>query len=155
MKPESKTRAILRIGLLVALIVVIGVFVALQTQHTEKTAEISDAWVRSLLTSGSMTAAYCTISNRTDEDIVIVSAHAQHIGAIEFHESVYEDEMHRMVKLDELPVPAGTSLHLKPRGKHLMLFDVEPSDTSMYQIEFVLSDGATIVADFMVRDRTS
>lgn len=147
-------KAFLRICLLALLLVVICVFIALQSHQSEKGVEISDAWVRSFLTSGSMTAAYCTISNQMDEDVVIVAAHAEQVGAIEFHESTYQDEMHRMVKLDQLQIPAGKKLRLEPGGKHLMLFDVERNGSAAYQIEFVLGDGSNVAHDFVVEDRT-
>lgn len=148
------SKAFLRICLLALLGVSICIFIALQSFQSEKSVEIGDAWVRSFLTSGSMTAGYCTIFNQMDEDIVIVSAHAEQVGAIEFHESTYQDEMHRMVKLDQLHIPAGKKLHLEPGGKHLMLFDVERNGSTTYQIEFVLGDGTNVAHDFAVEDRT-
>ena len=47
----------------------------------------------------------------------------QGYSSIEFHETVHEDGMARMIRHDSLKVSAGSKLELKRGGPHLMLFN--------------------------------
>ena len=99
-----------------------------------------------------MTAAYCTAINRTSRDLVLVSAQSNTIGRVEFHESKYENELHRMVHLEELTVPAGKTLALSPGGLHLMLFRVTDATDEIHHIEFTTSEGASFRGEFTIDD---
>ena len=99
-----------------------------------------------------MTAGYCVFTNRGEQDITVVSARSPSIGKIEFHESRYEDEMHRMVQLPSLVIPAKGTLRLEPGGKHLMLFNLMDKEASVNSIEFTLSTGELIEYAFVVED---
>ena len=152
----------MKIGLLVRLLIaVVTIFLALVIAyvilvkpHDVPKVLIGDAWIRPHLTSSTMTAGYCAISNHTKDEVVIVAARATGIGAIEFHESVYENEMHRMIQLEELTVPPNGTLRLEPGGMHLMLFSVSDREAEIHRIEFELSNGETLSHDFAVDDRT-
>ena len=86
--------------------------------------EISDYWVKSsdMSTVGGMTAVYGTITNNTDEDVVLVGGATAVAGIVEVHEmSMVGGEM-KMQEIDGgLVIPAGKSVSLEPGGDHLML----------------------------------
>lgn len=66
---------------------------------------------------------YVTLANNTAQDATILRAHSPNYSSIEFHETVHEDGMARMVRHDSLVIPANGQLELKRGGKHLMLFN--------------------------------
>lgn len=99
-----------------------------------------------------MTAAYCGFSNRGEQDITIVSARSLSVGSIEFHESRYENEMHRMIQLKEFVIPAKGKLSLEPGGMHLMLFNLSNDIDSSTQIEFTTSTGESFEYTFHIKD---
>ena len=75
-----------------------------------------------------MSAGYMTITNNSPEDIVITSISSPQFGVVELHETVIEDDISRMRRLDSLTIAAGTSVVLQRGGKHLML--MQPSGLS-------------------------
>ena len=67
--------------------------------------------------------AYMTISNKSNEAIDIIKAESDLYSSIEFHETIHEDGMARMVRWDKIIIPANDSIQLKRGGKHFMLFN--------------------------------
>jgi copper(I)-binding protein len=67
--------------------------------------------------------AYMSIENNSEDDITIVKAESDSYSSIEFHETRYEDGMARMIRHDNLLVPANNHITLKRGGKHFMLFN--------------------------------
>ena len=85
---------------------------------------ISDYWVKSseMSTVGGMTAVYGTITNNTDEDVVLVGGATAVAGVVEVHEmSMVGGEMKMQEINGGLVIPAGQSVVLEPGGNHLML----------------------------------
>jgi len=86
--------------------------------------EISDYWVKSseMSTLGGMTAVYGTITNNTNEDVVLVGGATEVAGIVEVHEmSMVGGEMKMQEINGGLLIPAGQSVVLEPGGNHLML----------------------------------
>ena len=69
----------------------------------------------------SMTAGYFTLTNNASQAITITHITSPQFESVEMHESVIEDGMSRMYPLNDLMLPAGTSVIFEPGGKHLML----------------------------------
>ncbi|MBE9564462.1 MAG: copper chaperone PCu(A)C [Proteobacteria bacterium] len=84
---------------------------------------IDNAWVAEAPPVSKVMVAYLTISNMGYKAITITNAESELYSSIEFHETIHENGMARMVRHDELVVPASSSLELKRGGKHLMLFN--------------------------------
>lgn len=86
--------------------------------------EISNYWVKSseMSTIGGMTAVYGTISNNTNEDVVLVGGSTDVAGIVEVHEmSMVGGEMKMQEINGGLLIPAGQAVVLEPGGNHLML----------------------------------
>jgi len=73
-----------------------------------------------------MSAGYMTLRNNTDQPIAITRVASPQFGSIEIHETRIEAQVSRMVALEELVIPARSTVSLEPGGKHLML--MQPSD---------------------------
>lgn len=105
--------------------------------------EITDYWVKSseMSTQGGMTAVYGTITNTTNEDVVLIGGATEVAGVVEVHEmSMIGGEM-KMQQIDGgLVIPAGQSVTLEPGGNHLMLM--------MLQSDVLAGDTIDVLFDF-------
>jgi copper(I)-binding protein len=89
----------------------------------EATLRIEDAWIAEAPPVSKVMVAYMTIINTGTQAVDIVRAESDVYSSIEFHETVYEDGMARMISHDSLNIPAGNYLVLKRGGPHFMLFN--------------------------------
>jgi copper(I)-binding protein len=88
--------------------------------HAEVTA--SNAWVRATVPGQKTAAAYLTLRSTADARVVAVSTPAARKA--ELHTSMIMSGVAHMHGLDELKLPAGKSVELKPGADHVMLMDV-------------------------------
>jgi copper(I)-binding protein len=112
---------------------------------------ISDYWVKSsdMSTLGGMTAVYGTITNNTDEDVVLVGGATAVAGIVEVHEmSMAGGEMKMQEINGGLVIPAGQSVVLEPGGNHLMLMmltsDVLAGSSIEVMFDFEGADDITL-----------
>lgn len=68
-----------------------------------------------------MSAGYVSFANNTDQAISISHIISPEFESVEIHESLLEDGVAKMRRLDELSIPANSSVSLQRGGKHLML----------------------------------
>lgn len=73
------------------------------------------------LSGMSMGAGYLTLQNNSEQAISINRVHSPELESVEMHESVLEDGISRMYKLEEVVILPGQSVGFAPGGKHLML----------------------------------
>ena len=74
-----------------------------------------------------MRAAYLTIANRGETAIRIDAASSPEFGRVELHETVVENDVARMRKVEQLDIAPGDEVRLERGGLHLML--MQPVDT--------------------------
>jgi periplasmic copper chaperone A len=83
---------------------------------------VVNAMARSSPMVGSNGAAYLTVLNGTETEDRLLSAESPAAGAVELHETVHDNGVMRMAQAENgFELPAGSSLELKPGGKHIML----------------------------------
>ena len=61
---------------------------------------------------------------RSTEDAKLVGAASPSASIVEVHEMAMKDNVMMMRAVDELPLPAGKTVELKPGGYHVMLIDL-------------------------------
>jgi len=137
-----------------AAVVALGATACAQAETPEASTpvlSVNDPWVKAA--DSGMTAAFGTLVNNTDAEIVVVSA-ASPVSPVELHEVVMVGGVMTMQpKESGFVVPANGSHTLEPGGDHLMLVDlaapVRPGD----EVEFTLtlSDGSTVTFTAMAR----
>ena len=66
-------------------------------------------------------AGYMTLTNNSDDVILITRVTSPQYGAVSLHRTSVENDVARMRAVSELTIPPGESIHLKPGGLHLML----------------------------------
>jgi len=86
---------------------------------------VTQAWVRALLPTRTMTAAFLTIENHSDREEKLVGVVSRQVKTIEIHGHSHVGGMMRMRQVPSLTVAAGETQALMPGGFHLMLFDVD------------------------------
>ena len=84
-----------------------------------------DPWVREGPPNARVLAGYMVVSNPSDRPVTIVGASSPAFHSIEFHRTVLEAGVARMVEQERLQVPAGGQLALEPGGYHLMLMGAQ------------------------------
>lgn len=68
-----------------------------------------------------MGAGYLRLKNNSEQQIRITQVRSAELESVEMHESVLEDGVSRMYKLQEVVILPGQSVSFEPGGKHLML----------------------------------
>ena len=84
---------------------------------------IEDAWIAEAPPVSKVMVAYMSIKNTGSDDLEIIHAESDVYSSIEFHETIHEDDMARMIRHDSLQIDANSSIELKRGGPHLMLFN--------------------------------
>lgn len=68
-----------------------------------------------------MSAGYLSFTNNSKDVISISHVVSPEFEDVEIHESLLEDGVAKMRRIEELSIPARSSVSLQPGGKHLML----------------------------------
>ncbi|GAA1010817.1 hypothetical protein Aple_066190 [Acrocarpospora pleiomorpha] len=126
---------------------------AVITPRPAPALSIVDPWVKT--TKEGMTAAFGTLVNDTDADVVVVSGASPLSPKIELHEVVDNDgKMIMRPKEGGFTVPAHSSHQLQPGGDHIMLMGVTEEVQPGAQIEFTLTlkDGGTVTFTAVGKD---
>ena len=108
--------------ILTTIILFISAFIC-PVHADEASLTVENAWISEAPPVSKVMVAYMTISNKSNEAIDIIKAESDLYSSIEFHETIHEDGMARMVRWDKIIVPANDSVQLKRGGKHFMLFN--------------------------------
>lgn len=91
--------------------------------ESEKSVEVTGAWVRAVPPVSTTTAAYLTLTNNTDVDVVLTGAQAEFAKEVELHDmSMNAEGMRSMKHIESLPLAPGETVMLAPGGIHVMLF---------------------------------
>jgi len=125
------------------------VFSLLFIQHSNAASDnkpnsglsIDDAWIAEAPPNSHVMVGYMTINNSTSKNIEIIKADSDTYSSIEFHETVHEDGMARMLRHGSLVIPSHGSTQLKRGGKHLMLFNPKKHLTAGDSVEITLTTG--------------
>ena len=68
-----------------------------------------------------MSAGYISFTNNTSDAINITQVVSPEFELVEIHESLVEDGIAKMRRIEELVIPAKSGVSLQRGGKHLML----------------------------------
>lgn len=120
-----------------------------------QTLSFDNAWSPEAPPVAPVMAGYVQISNSGDKAIAITGASCPDFGKVEIHDMQQQDGMMRMVKQEQLVIPAGGEVELAPGGLHMML--MKPRRTikqgETLDITFELDNGETVQVAFEVKPR--
>ena len=94
---------------------------SLANTHDIQELQISNAWIRSAPPGVSSMAAYMSLTNLSDKEIIISDIESPDFAMSMIHDTVIEDGVASMNHLDELAIAAGETVNLAPLEKHVML----------------------------------
>jgi copper(I)-binding protein len=116
----------------------------------ENIIKIKEAKIRLPMGSLKSTAAYMTIENMSDNQDVLKSVYTDINRICEIHKTVISNNIHTMVKIDNLTIPANSNVMLAPKGLHVMLIDLvkdlKEDDKVKLKLEFEKSGDVIIDA---------
>ena len=147
------SRSIVRIGLLLAMSLIIAVLAACSGGVQGPNVTIEDVWARPSPAAEGTSAAYMMLKNSGSEADTLVKAAGTVSEAVEIHEMVMENEVMKMrpVTGQRLDIPAGGAVELKPGGYHIMLIglkqQLKPGDKIDLTLTFEKSGDKTVQAE--------
>jgi periplasmic copper chaperone A len=83
---------------------------------------VTEAWVRGTVPKQTATGAFMKL--KSTEDISLVGAASPVANIVEVHQMVMSGNVMAMRAIDDLPLPAGKTVELKPGGYHVMLMEL-------------------------------
>lgn len=114
------------------------------------TASVENAWIRLPAVSGRPGALYFRAEG-TAHPIRIVGITSPRAERIEMHQTVTENGVSRMIRLEDDAFGPGEPLVFEPGGKHAMLFGLDPAlelgDTIPVTITFDPAPPVTVEAE--------
>jgi len=124
-------------------------------QHTN--IEISQAWARALPPVVPNGAAYFTLVNHSNKDIVVTGVSSDIAKHSMLHESYFDDGKVAMRHIEELVINPHKSVIFKPGGFHVMLMGLKKPLTKggEFTMSFQLKDGSQITTSVTVKDAPS
>ena len=117
---------------------------------------VNNAWIREAPPVSQVQAAYAVINNNQENDIQLISANSSAYKKIEFHQTVLENGVNKMLHQPSITIPHNSHVTLKPEGMHMMLFNpVKPLQAGEeVTITFEFSDNSTTTQNFLVKKST-
>ncbi len=130
-----------------------AILLALVTPVYAGDITVEDPWIREAPPTMSMLGGFMKLHNKGDRDRNIVSAEGADYGWIELHRTMMQEGMARMVPQEQITIPAGGMVELKPGDYHLMLMQpkrqLKAGDVSKVTVKF--ADGETMEIELTVR----
>lgn len=114
---------------------------------------VRDAWVREAPPGAQMLAAYLTIENTSSQMHVLSGVDSKQFSHVMLHKSEVVDGIARMIHVNQLEIPAHSSLALEPGSYHLMMPAAQKRLTAGEKVEFELHfiDGESLNVQAEVR----
>lgn len=113
---------------------------------------ITDAYIAEAPPTARVMVGYMRLHNNTDQPVSFTRASSDSYSSIEFHETIHENGMARMIRHDSLDIPANGELVLKRGGRHLMMFNPVQAFKSgdVIRVNLHKPDGNTMPYDITV-----
>jgi periplasmic copper chaperone A len=120
---------------------------------TTSPVTITDAWVKTTVPGGAVSAAYMQITSAVSAKLVKVEVPIS--GNVEIHDMKMSDGVMEMKALDALDLPANQAVTLKPGGLHVMLMKlkqpINKGDNVPLKLTFEGADKKTFTMDVMAK----
>ena len=115
---------------------------------------IKDAWIREAPPVSRVQAGYARFYNNSDVSTKLISASSPSFSDIEFHKTVVENGLSKMLHQTSVVIPHKASVSFKPEAMHMMLFNpVTPLHAGdKIAINFTFDDGSIKTANFIVKN---
>jgi copper(I)-binding protein len=107
----------------IALIAVIASPLSLAHDYEAGKIHIDHPWSREAPPNAPVIGGFFQLTNHGDSEDALIAAESPIAGHVEIHTHKKEDGVMKMIKIDEVRVPANDSVLFKPGSFHLMIFN--------------------------------
>lgn len=125
----------------------------LKVEQSFKNFKLKGAILKPVQKDTTPSAGYFSLHNNGDKSLVITKITSDIAKKIELHTTEIDNKgvMH-MERMDQLAVPADGKIHFKPKGNHLMLFNVQQDlkENDFHTLDFHFNDGSMVKTKFTV-----
>ncbi len=123
------------------------------SSHAASNIQINNAWINEAPPTMKILAAYLTIENTSNSDIILDRIESPAFETVEMHRSIVEDDVARMIKQNNLSIQANSQTVFEPGGLHLMLINPDSSKKQgdITALIFYFSDGSILSVDAIVK----
>jgi len=116
----TKRLAILILSILLLATLMLATASAQDSTTTSTAVGVTGAWARP---GDAVSAAYMHIANEGDHPLRLTGAHTD-AGMAELHQSVMENDVMRMQRVDGIDIAPGETVALEPGGYHIMIMNL-------------------------------
>lgn len=120
-----------------------------QAEKPTSPVTITDAWVKTTVPGGRVSAAYMQI--KSTAPVKLIKVETEIAGIVEIHDMKMNDGVMEMKALDSLDIPEQTAVTLKPGGLHVMLLKlnkpINTGDKVAMTLTFAQRDNKTFIAN--------
>ncbi len=139
--------------LLSVLVALMPIFALAKTSTVEPSLKITDAWAKTTVPGGSVSAAYMQI--KSAKPLKLVKAESPLTPNVEIHNMSMNAGVMEMRAVDTIDIPADKAVSLKPGGFHIMLIKVNKpinkGDTVPLKLTFETPDKKLFSVDVAAR----
>ncbi len=97
--------------------------ISLANEYQAGKIEIKNPWSREAPPNAPVIGGFFQLNNHSDKNDALIAAESPIAAHIELHNHIKQDGVMKMVKVDEISVPAKGGVELKPGSFHLMFFN--------------------------------
>ena len=128
-----------------------------KSKQQQADIEISQAWARALPPVVPNGAAYFTLVNHSNKDIVLTGVSSDIAKHSMLHESYFDDDKVAMRHIEELVVKPHKSVTFKPGGFHVMLMGLKKPLTKggEFTLSLLFKNGSKITTQVKIKDAAS
>jgi copper(I)-binding protein len=108
-----------------------------------------------MMDTDAVSAAYFVIVNDGGEEDSLIGVSSDAARDVSLHQTRYKDDIAEMVMIQEIVIPAGKTIELRPGSYHVMLVgvkqDLVAGDTIELTLRFKKSGEIPVTAEIMVK----
>lgn len=114
---------------------------------------IESAWASATPGGARVAGAYLTIINTGAAADALLSASSPRAERVEIHETVVQDDIARMQRIDRLAIPAHGALAMAPGGMHVMFVNINSAfiENQRAQLTLRFQNAGDVTIDLPVR----
>lgn len=116
---------------------------------------MTDPWIAEAPPTAMALAAFMVLENDGETPRSLVAVEAPGFDRIELHQSIEENGVHRMIRQEEIRIPADGQTPLEPGGYHIMLIGIQErlQAGDKVPMRLIFADGENRQVDVPVRRR--
>lgn len=93
--------------------------------QSKKTLVIEKGYIRETIPGTTVSSAYLTLFNNTNESLTLTGVTGDVSQRIELHNHEMHNGLMQMRQIEQITIPANEKVTLQPSGLHIMIFDLE------------------------------